>query len=298
MQSWKHESLFTEYVAEEDILATAYRLHQRRPSVDPTEKITILQNAAYALQTLRATLPGHELELHYISQLLVYIQQLQGLSPAQTPDEQFNYLYQLRKWLFWVPVSLLQRQSGQGSALLTLAHFYAVALSLEPLFPDLGPSFCSATALSPLEAIIAVTDAMQAEHGMNTTSYEIGSLMQYPRVTALSYRSRAVQGLQTQHIKQEEPIMGVDPATLLHTNFGNISPAFAPSTPHYTTNQPPSAVAGYLEVPSSSSFTYGTQTWGVMPSPGLPAVYTSQEEHAHGYAGYGAGFVQPIAIWT
>ncbi|KAK4961720.1 hypothetical protein LTR10_002211 [Elasticomyces elasticus] len=292
MQSWKHESLFAEYVAEEDILATAFRQHQRRPSVDPTEKGVILQNAAYALQSLQSTLPGHELELHYINQLLVYIQQLQGLNPARTPDEQFNYLYQLRKWLFWIPVSLLQRQSGQGSALLTLAHFYAVALSLEPLFPDLGSSFCSATALPPLEAIIAVTSQMQTEH-MNAASAEIASLMQYPRATAYNYRSRAMQ---FQQVKQEEqlmqPVLGFDPSAL---PFGNLSPAFAPSTPHYNVSHPTSAPASYLEVPSNASFSSNTQTWGVpSPSPGLPPqVYTTQEDQM-----YFGRFVQPLAIWT
>ncbi|KAK3643955.1 hypothetical protein LTR56_006745 [Elasticomyces elasticus] len=292
MQSWKHESLFAEYVAEEDILATAFRQHQRRPSVDPTEKGVILQNAAYALQSLQSTLPGHELELHYINQLLVYIQQLQGLNPARTPDEQFNYLYQLRKWLFWIPVSLLQRQSGQGSALLTLAHFYAVALSLEPLFPDLGSSFCSATALPPLEAIIAVTSQMQTEH-MNAASAEIASLMQYPRATAYNYRTRAMQ---FQQVKQEEqlmqPVLGFDPSAL---PFGNLSPAFAPSTPHYNVSHPTSAPASYLEVPSNASFSSNTQTWGVpSPSPGLPPqVYTTQEDQM-----YFGRFVQPMAIWT
>jgi len=297
MQSWKHESLFAEYVAEEDILATAFRLHQRRASVDPTEKGVILQNAAYALQTLRATLPGHELELHYINQLLAYIQQLQGLNPAQTPEEQFNYLYQMRKWLFWIPVSLLQRQSGQGSAMLTLAHFYAVALSLEPLFPDLGSSFCSATALPPLESIIAVTDAMQSEQGGNASSREIATLMQYPRQTAFQYRARAMQSQQAAMQQQQPPMQAFDPTTLNYTTIGNLSPAFAPSTPHHITN-PTSAPASYLEVPPSQpSFTLGTQSWGVMPSPGLPAQAYHNTQEQHIYGDYG-GFVQPTSLWA
>ncbi|TKA75589.1 hypothetical protein B0A55_06355 [Friedmanniomyces simplex] len=279
MQSWKHESLFAEYIAQEDLLAAAFRLHQRRPSVDPTEKSAILQNAAFAMQTLRATLLGDELELHYINQLLAYIQQLQGLNAVQMPEQQFNYLYQLRKWLFWVPVSLLQRQGGQGSAMLTLAHFYAVALTLEPLFPDLGSSFCSATALPPLEAIITVTDAMQSEH-----TAEIASLMQFPRHTAFSYRTRAMQSQQAA-LQQEQPLLSVDPGTLTYTSIGNLSPAFAPSTPYYSSTQPTSAPAPFLEVPSQPSFTSGTQAWG-LPSPGLPSqVYTTQEEQMYGYHG-------------
>ncbi|KAK0930417.1 hypothetical protein LTR29_016750 [Friedmanniomyces endolithicus] len=296
MQSWKHESLFVEYIAQEDLLTAAFRLRRRSSSVDPTKKGAILQNAAFAMQTLRATLVGHELELHYINQLLVYVQQLQGLGPIQTPEQQFNHLYQLRKWLFWVPISLLQRPGGQGPAMLTLAHFYAVALTLEPLFPDLGSFFCSATALSPLEAIIAVTDGMQSEH-----TAEIASLMQFPRHAAYSYRTHAMQ-IHQAALQQQQPFLGVNPDTLNYASIGNLSPAFAPSTPHYSSTQPTSAPASYLKVPSHPSFTSGTQAWG-LPSPSLSAqspsssaqLYSTQEENMYGYIG---GFVQPMAVWT
>jgi hypothetical protein len=265
--------------------------------LNPGEKSAVLQNIAFALQGLQATLYGHDLELHYASQLSAYVQQLQQLSPAQTPDEQFNYSYQLRKWLFWIPVALLQQQSGQGPALLTLAHFYATALLLEPLFPDLGSSFCSATALLPLEAIIAVTDAMRNEHGMDTSSMEIASLMQFPRQTAMQYRARAMQ---TQHalLQQEQPSVGLDPDVFSYTNMGNLSPAFAPSTPHFASSQSTSSSSTpFLEVPSSRSFTFGTQSWGAMPSPGLPPQsYTSSPAQMYGSVGF-TGFVQP-AIWT
>ncbi|KAK0366631.1 hypothetical protein LTR02_001111 [Friedmanniomyces endolithicus] len=286
MQSWKHESLFVEYIAQEDLLTAAFRLRRRSSSVDPTKKSVILQNAAFAMQSLRATLSGHELELHYINQLLVYVQQLQGLGPIQTPEQQFNHLYLLRKWLFWVPISLLQRPGGQGPAMLTLAHFYAVALTLEPLFPDLGSFFCSATALSPLEAIIAVTDGMQSEH-----TAEIASLMQFPRHAAYSYRTHAMQ-IHQAALQQQQPFLGVNPDTLSYASIGNLSPAFAPSTPHYSSTQPTSAPASYLEVPSHPSFTSGTQAWG-LPSPSLSAqspsssaqLYTTQEENMYGYIG-------------
>ncbi|RMX72410.1 hypothetical protein D0869_14647 [Hortaea werneckii] len=186
MQSWKHESLFAEYVAEEDLLATAFRAPRRRSSVSAHERVSILQNVLYSLQRLQSALVGHEQELGWAYQLHAYVQQLQGIDPAQTPEDQFNCLYQLRKWLFWVPVSLLQGQSSQGPALLTVAHLYSTALALEPLFPELGSSFCSAMTLQPLEAIISVTDAMQSQHGINTSTMEIGMLMQYPQQIAMN----------------------------------------------------------------------------------------------------------------
>jgi len=202
--------------------------------------------------------------------------------------------------LFWIPVSLLRRQGGQGPAMLTLAHFYATALALEPLFPDLGSSFCSAMALPPLEAIIGVTNAMQSQHVNDASSMEIASLMQYPRQTAVSYRNRAIQYMHP-NAQRENMTPPISPPTLDYTSVSSLSPAFTPSTPAYSTPQPSSSLnAPFLEVPGSQpSFTFA------MPSPGFPPqVYTSQEGHMYELYGgmslsnFGGGFVTTTPIWT
>ncbi|KAH9828227.1 Sterol uptake control protein 2 [Teratosphaeria destructans] len=273
MQSWKHESIFAEFIAEEDMLAVALRDSSRKASpIDPSERVAILHTIQYSLQRLQMTLFGHELELSWVNQLLAYVQQLQSLHLVQPPEEQFNCLYQLRKWLFWVPISLLQRPGGQGPAIMTIAHFYATALSLEPLFPDLGASFCSAMALAPLEAILHVTDSMPASQGHMSTSREISTIMGWPRQTALHYRNVTLQWRPSTTIPPPHPMLPVDPDTFTYPSVGNLSPAFTPSTPHYS--MPPTSAPGssYLEVPpAQASFSYGTQSWGAVPSPGLPS---------------------------
>lgn len=284
-------------------MAAAFSSPLRSVMVDPTERTALLQNSLYSLQRLQTALTGNEQEISWVNQLILYVQQLQSLNVPQTPEEQFNYLYQLRKWLFWIPVSLLQRQGGEGPALLTLAHLYATALVLEPLFPELGSSFCSAMALLPLEAIVRVTDAMQFQHGMGASAMEIASLMQYPQQTALAYRSRAMQ-IQQPVFQQESPMLDLNPETFNYTTFGNLSPAFAPSTPAYVVEQTSFAShTPFLEVPpNQSSFTYGTQSWGAMPSPGFPHLaYTTQQEQMYDCSSIGGlhgGFVTPATIWT
>lgn len=304
MQSWKHESLFAEFITEEDLVANAFRNHRRRPSVNPTERAAVLHRTVQALQRVQMALVGHELELHWLNQLITYVQRLQSLNPPQTPEEQFSQLYYLRKWLFWVPVSLLQRPGGQGPAMLTLAHFYATSLTLEPLFPDLGSSFCSALALQPLEAIVRVTDAMQSDQAANFAFNEIMNLMQFPRQTAVNYRTRAIQTQQLV-MQQESPIMNISPETWSYVSNGNLSPAFAPSPLHYGSSQSASASQSpFLEVPMpQAGFSYGMQSWGVAPSPGFPSQnYNSQEEQMYGYmqpmGGFRGGFVPPAPIWT
>ena len=300
MQSWKYESIFAEFIAEEDLVGNSFRTHRRRPSVNPTERSAILHRTVQALQRAQMALAGHDMELHWMNQLITYVQRLQSLNPAQTPEEQFSQLYYLRKWLFWVPVSLLQQQGGQGPAMLTLAHFYSAALTLEPLFPDLGSAFCGSLALPPLEAIISVTGALRSEQVMNPGSNVIASLMQFPQQTALSYRTRAIQTQQLA-MQQDSPMVSFSPETLSYASIGNLSPAFAPSPLHYGTPQSASSQSPFLEVPTThAGFSYGLQGWGSVPSPGIPSpTYNSQDEQMYGYmGGFRSGFVQPAPIWT
>ena len=305
MQSWKHESLFSELIAEEDLVTEAFRKHRRRTSLNSTDRGVTLQNIVQALQRLQTGLGGHDMESHWIGQLLSYVCSIQAAAPAATPEEQFNHLYMLRKWLFWVPVSLMRRPGGKGPAMLTIAHFYATALTLEPLFPDLGLAFCSALTLQPLETIISVTSAMQSEQGMDSASLEIASMMQFPQQAAYSYRSRVLQNHTGTMIQSDSALYGLNPEALNYTSIGNLSPAFAPSTPHYASSASSSSKP-FLEVPSSqtaSGFSYGTSSWGAMPSPGFPPqMYTSQEDPIYDMSGVSMGgfrgeWVSPMPVW-
>lgn len=309
MQSYKHESIFEEYINEEDLFVGSYRSHRRANSIDGLERNNILQNCVSALQRLQVALTSHEAESYWIDQLLSYVQSLQTSAPAQTPEDQFQHLYLLRKWIFWVPALLLQQQNAQGPALLTIAHFYSVALALVPLFPDLGSSFCARVALSPLENILSVTDAIQSQHAMDSTSTEIASLMQFPQQMALHFRSRDLVGHFPSSLQDDPSLFHLSSDTLNYSSMGNMSPAFAPAPLNYSTPSRSSTSSSFLEVPGTQNagFTYGTQTWGAAPSPGFPPqLYTGDVSSVYEYddaasmAGFQpqGGFVPPTPIWT
>lgn len=315
MATWNHSPLFAEYVAEEDLFASAFRSHRRSSSITSSDRVAVIQQTQYALQTLHGALAGHQVEQGWAGQLLAYVQGLQNAGPSLSPEEQFNYLYQLRKWLFWLPVHLLQQKPGTDHATaVTLAYLYATALALEPLFPDLGSSFCSALALPPLEAIIGMTDAMQASQASHGALLNLSMLMPWPRHMALTARTQAlhVQQALLHQDAHSTPAM-VSPDTFSYTSIGNLSPAFAPSTPHYATPSGPTPPSSsFLEIPGSrSSFTYGTQTWGAMPSPHFPPhTFPAEEEQQiqsiydygvgdYSLGGFRDGFVLPAPpIWT
>lgn len=302
LQSWKHESVFAEYIAEEDLFATSFQTHGRRHSVSSSERNAVLQNTIHALQRLRLALAGHESELRRTNELLEYVQRLQSAYPPESAEEQFNHLYYLRKYLFWIPVSLLQQPGGgQGPAVMTIAHFYSTALDLEPLFPDLGSSFCAALALPALEAVFSTMSTMQASQQMNPLVQEVVGMMQHPQNAALNYRSRAMLGQSS--MMPQMPITTVSPDSLSYTTVGNLSPAFRPSPMDTPTPQSSGSYSSYLEVPGPSSnpgFGYGTQSWGSAASPGFPAMptgYAMLDEQSYG--GFQTGLVaSPASIWT
>lgn len=297
-------------------MSESFRAHQRRASVSATDRSVILQNSIQSLQRLQYGLVGLDMEAYWVEQLMSYLQRLQATAPAQSPDEQFSQYYMLRKWLFWVPVSLFQRQGGKGPAMLTLAHFYATALTLEPLFPDLGASFCSALALPALENIISVTTAMRSEQGLDSATSEIANLMQFPQQAAFSYRSQLMQSQPGASIQSAPLAYDFSADMSNYAATGNLSPAFAPSTPHYTpsaSGSVSSSSTAYLEVPppqqQQAGFGYGTSSWGAMPSPGFPPqAYTASLETGDlydtsglslgGVPGFRGGFVSPLPIWT
>lgn len=306
MQAWNHESIFADYVVEGDLMASSFML-RRQASMSSNDRTAILQNAIQTVQHLQVSLIKHETESTWIQQLLTYVTSLSQCEQAQTPEEQFNQVYILRKWLFWVPISLLQGRDVQGPALLTLSHFYAVAVALEPLFPDLGSSFCAAMALPPLENIIRFTEAMQIDQSMDRSATELAAMMQYPRTTVLCYRHRFSQ-TQQQQTPAEATFAGINPEALGYSNLGNLSPAFAPSPLNYGSSyqssaSSTSAASTYLELPDAQSgFSYGTQSWGVVPSPAFsPQGYGLSDEQAYGGIAmddYRDGLVPPAPIWT
>jgi hypothetical protein len=183
--------------------------------------------------------------------------------------------------------------------MLALAHFYATALAVEPLFPDLGSSFCSALVLPPLEAIISVTNSMQSEQMMSPALLQIVNLMQFPQHTALSYRARTMQNQQL-GMAQSTSLGSINQEMLGSASIGNLSPAFAPPSLHSSASQSSSATQSpYLEVPPThQGFRYGTQGWGI-PSPSFPAQnYQNQDEQTYGYMGNFRGGFVPASIWT
>jgi hypothetical protein len=103
---------------------------------------------------------------------------------------QFNHLKPLRTWLFWLPVTYLQRTGASPSALVVIAHYYKVALLMERLFPEIGAAYLGSMIIGPMEEIARplyeMRDAGHREGDIQTPL----SLMELPIETVNEFRSR------------------------------------------------------------------------------------------------------------
>ena len=320
MEDWKHESLFAEILG----IRSWWNIEESRSLPTFQERQATLSGIISALQRLQPFLTGHETESQWISQLLGYIRTLLSSPPAQTPAEQFDQLYRLRKWVLFVPSLLLDEPVVEGPAILVLAHLYATALAIEPLFPSLGIGFCAAISFGPLEKIIQMTAPMQMEQHFGQTALEIGSLMHFPQQAAATYRARLhwAQQHQIAESRMQSPPQQLasfsssammDMGSMAYTPFANMSPGFVPSSlSAHPRLSSPGSHSPYLEVPTAGTtydptgYSYGAAEWGGAPSPAFPPQpYMSQEEEqgydsgiGRPYGGSSGGFVNAPPIWT
>lgn len=323
MQSWSDESTLGDLIGQQGISPSQTFTNESTivSGESRQEHLVILQRIQTTLQRLQPYLASYEQEARWIDQLSGYIQRLRTSNPPQTSEEQFTQLYALRKWLFWVPVTLLSSRKGDIFTLLVLSHFYAVALALEPVFAHIGSPFLASIALPPLDELIRIINTVQSSNDFASITQSAALMMEFARETLDQYRSRRTWRQQAEGVAsvQQNPY-GIE---TLNLELGNhiaeygynqsLSPAFAPSPlhPSPTTILPGTGPRSpYLEVPRSGVEMFGYSSAGStystpLVSPAVPTpVFKQEEEASFGFNmqpfGYSTTFVPtaPAAIWT
>lgn len=193
MQPWKHESQFGDFIAEQSTFPTA------PPSPAPGSKklsnprkadLDSLQHAYAQLQRVEGYLKNNGEDVQAIQQLLNFVRSVRKVSPSHTAAQRFEMLNPLRAWLFWLPVMFLQQTRGSPSALIILAHYYTVALVVEPLFPEVGAAYFGSLSVGPIEEIarrlFSINVSQTSEADLQTPL----TLMEYPIDMVSKFRSR------------------------------------------------------------------------------------------------------------
>jgi len=165
----------------------------------------------------------------------------------------------------------LQQTRGSPSALIILAHYYTVALVVEPLFPEVGAAYFGSLSLGPIEEIARRLFSINVSSPLDSDMQTPLNLMEYPIDMVSKFRSRMgwVQPERTASFPsfpQNDYTMAESyPTSLSLSPYGN--PAFTYSQEHLMT-MPPDPMSAtavspltldpftghYLGIPSPSGY--------------------------------------------
>lgn len=316
MQPWKHESQFGDFIAEQSTFPTA------PPSPAPGAKklstprkndLDALQRAYTQLQRVEAHLKANREDVKAIQQLMTFVRGVRKVSPSHTAAQRFEMLNPLRSWLFWLPVMFLQQTRGSQSALIILAHYYTVALVVEPLFPEVGAAYFGSLSMGPIEEIARRLFSISVSESDSQTPLD---LMEYPIDMVTKFRNR-MGWVQPERTASFPTFQGNAyslgeqyPNALSFSPYGH--PAFTYSQEHLNaipidTNSAVSPMSldpfnnHYLGVPSPSG--YGSYNSPASSNFGEGSVvYSDQGDDFTLYDGgmgshFGGGFVHPTTVW-
>jgi hypothetical protein len=308
MQSWVEESSLADLISQQGLIAQSSFANESSIFTPESrhEHMNTLHTISAALVKLQPYLATCEQESRWIDQLAGYVERLGTSNSPANSEEQFAQLYALRKWLFWMPVTLLSSRKGDIFTLLVLSHFYATALAIEPMFPNIGGPFLANLALPTLEELIRIVNTVQTSNSFTPMTQAATMMMEFPRDVLSNYRARRnwSQG-QSPNSLQSHPYaietLNLDLGQHL-AEFGynqGLSPAFAPSPLHMS---PPSILAGqgprspYLEVPRAGSgdmLSYSNAGSNYSSPMTSPSMFKQEEESSFNFnvpfGGYSSG---------
>lgn len=188
MQEWKYDSEFKDFMDERETYSGSSSC--AAPVSDPDRDHYVLKHVYGCLMRLTPFFVGKEHERKSLNELLGFIQELQSAVPIRNADDQFELLYPLRNWIFFLPLELLRHGKQDPGIMVLFAHFYGVALAVEPLFPAVGPAYFGSMAIGPIEDIHQTLMNMQvtARRG-DDMSWAVG-LMDFPLEMIGEFRRR------------------------------------------------------------------------------------------------------------
>lgn len=289
----------------------AYEHYAQAPQDAHLNYQNVLQAVVLAMDHLQPYMSGRA-ENDMIAQFRDYAQRLLGLNLPHSPEEQFCHLYALRKWLFWVPSTVLKDGQYDYFTMVFLAHLYAMTLAVEPLFPDVASSLVSAVSLPPLEKLLHSFEELESNRRSSTASQndidKLLSLIMWPRQVAAAYQARRFDTTYGTSAVSRSPV-GFDAfsSDLTQTSESwrvpQRSPAFRPQhgSSVSTSSTWSSSGSTYLDLPmlASNSPAVGRS----YTTPNLPSMSTGYDPNEALYTesqfDYTTGWVYaPQSVWA
>jgi len=186
---WKQESDLAQFIENQRALSTTdFSMTGAYQPLD--EDMVHLDQTIQALQLTQKRV-SHNLEhSQRLGELIEFTQQFRDDFPNQTPEQSFERIQTLRRWLFWLPPSMLRSGDSDINALPILAQFFAIGISLDIFFPELGGAYLGALSVGPIEDTYRIIATHSATDPFNADLRLALALMDLPRGIVARYRSR------------------------------------------------------------------------------------------------------------
>lgn len=195
MRPWMHQSELAKFLDSQRSLAriktpstpSLSGLPPQQPAHDDAAR---LEQMMTALHNLRLRLQSFPDLVPYVDDVLEYAQQIQQeLYSMQGPERAFEKLLHLRAVVFWIPTILLESGDSDLGALAMLAHFYALALVLEPLVPEVYGAYLGNMSLEPLEKVCQLIQQRSTAMPHDASLQTALSMLDFPLQAAHAYRT-------------------------------------------------------------------------------------------------------------
>ncbi|KAJ5091284.1 hypothetical protein NUU61_006154 [Penicillium alfredii] len=154
------------------------------------EDMLHLDQTIQALQLAHKRVSHNQEHTQRLGELLEFLQQFSEDFPSQTAEQSFERIQILRRWLFWLPASMLRGGEGDLPALAILAQFFAVGVALDSFYPDMGGAYLGALSIGPIEQTHRILAAHSAADPFNAELRLALALMDLPQRIVARYRSR------------------------------------------------------------------------------------------------------------
>ncbi|OJJ74188.1 hypothetical protein ASPBRDRAFT_119811 [Aspergillus brasiliensis CBS 101740] len=228
------------------------------------EDLASLDQTVVALQALQKRVAHNHEHYRRIGELLEFVRHFQRDLLSQTPEQAFERMQPLRRWLFWLPPAMLRPEDADIGSLAILAQFFGVGVVLDSLFPDLGGAYLGPLSISPIEEIYRLVVARSTADPFHPDAQLALSAMDLPRHIVAKYKSRLQWSPRTSldHYSPAppSPYHSIHEYRLASSSPSSASATYAPYTPplqsppEVTIASPPFDVsAAYVTAPASQA---------------------------------------------
>ncbi|CAK41215.1 transcriptional regulator family: Fungal Specific TF [Aspergillus niger] len=193
-QVWKQESELANFIESQQ-----YFQILKLPSCSsyqiPDKDLPNLSYTIVILQYIRDQIWHIDKYFDPVNKLVDFLEKCHDEVHFLSPDQAFQRVHSMRKWLFWLPPTVLREGTGDTLGLAILAQFFTAGLVLNDLYPEAGCHDLGQLAVRPIEEIYCTVYTRSTRTPQDQDVQLAMSLVEWPRYIANQYSSQVIDSV-------------------------------------------------------------------------------------------------------